>query len=49
MIITRIPVLLGSGIPLFGPLTQDVRLEHVATRTYASGLVQSEYSVPSAA
>lgn len=45
MIITRIPVLLGSGIPLFGPLTHDVRLEHVATRTYASGLVQSEYLI----
>jgi len=43
LIITRIPVLLGSGIPLFGPLTRDVRLEHVATRTYPSGMVQSEY------
>jgi dihydrofolate reductase len=47
VIITRIPVLLGSGIPLFGPLSCDVRLEHVATRSYASGLVQSEYAIPS--
>ena len=31
MIVTRIPVLLGSGIPLFGPLSHDIRLEHVAT------------------
>jgi dihydrofolate reductase len=46
MIITRIPVLLGSGIPLFGPLPQDIRLEHVATRSYPSGLVQSEYVIP---
>ncbi len=45
MIITRIPVLLGSGIPLFGPLSQDVRLEHVATRSFPSGLVQSEYLI----
>jgi dihydrofolate reductase len=45
LIITRIPVLLGSGIPLFGPLPQDVRLRHVATRAYPSGLVQSEYLV----
>ena len=45
LIVTRIPVLLGSGIPLFGPLSQDIRLEHVATRSYPSGLVQSEYSV----
>ena len=43
--ITRIPVLLGSGIPLFGPLSHDIRLQHVATRSYASGLVQSEYVI----
>ncbi len=45
LIITRIPVLLGSGIPLFGAISRDVRLEHVATRTYPSGLVQSEYVI----
>jgi dihydrofolate reductase len=45
VIITRIPVLLGSGIPLFGPISRDVRLEHVGTRTYPSGLVQSEYRI----
>jgi dihydrofolate reductase len=41
--ITRVPVLIGSGIPLFGVLPHDVRLQHVATRHYSSGLVQSEY------
>jgi len=46
LIITRIPVLLGSGIPLFGDLPVDLRLEHVATRSFQSGLVQSEYRVP---
>ncbi len=45
--ITRIPVLLGSGIPLFGPLDRDIRFEHVATRSFASGMVQSEYVVTS--
>jgi dihydrofolate reductase len=45
LIITRIPVLLGSGIPLFGPLERDIVLKHVGTRQYASGLVQSEYVV----
>lgn len=45
MIITRVPVLIGRGIPLFGPLPADIRLRHVATRTYSSGLVQSEYEV----
>jgi dihydrofolate reductase len=43
--ITRVPVLIGSGIPLFGPTPRDIRLTHVATRSYASGLVTSEYSV----
>jgi dihydrofolate reductase len=45
MIITRIPVLLGSGIPLFGFLDHDIRCAHVATRSFASGMVQSEYSI----
>ena len=45
MVITRVPVLLGSGIPLFGTMPQDIRLKHVATRSYTSGLVQSEYLV----
>ncbi|HUL04316.1 MAG TPA: dihydrofolate reductase family protein [Gemmatimonadales bacterium] len=47
LIITRVPVLIGSGIPLFGALTRDVRLQHVSTRHYESGLVQSEYLVVS--
>lgn len=45
LIITRVPVLIGTGIPLFGPLARDIALRHVATRQYASGLVQSEYVV----
>jgi dihydrofolate reductase len=45
LIITRIPVLLGDGIPLFGSLPHDVRLRHIATRAYPSGLVQTEYEV----
>jgi dihydrofolate reductase len=45
LVITRIPVLLGGGIPLFGPASRDVRLEHVATRSYPSGMVQSEYRI----
>ena len=45
LIITRVPVLIGTGIPLFGPTPGDIRLKHIATRQYASGLVQSEYEV----
>ena len=43
--ITRVPVLIGDGVPLFGSVPSDVRLRHVATRHYPSGLVQSEYQV----
>ena len=45
LVITRVPVLIGSGRPLFGALDADVKLRHVATRSYSSGLVQSEYAV----
>jgi len=45
LIVTRVPVLIGNGIPLFGAVAEDIRLKHVATRSYASGLVQSEYEV----
>ena len=45
LIITRVPVLIGAGIPLFGALPRDIVLRHVATRQYPSGLVQSEYLV----
>ena len=45
LILNRIPVLLGAGIPLFGELPRDIRLRHVTTRQYAGGLVQSEYVV----
>jgi dihydrofolate reductase len=43
MTITRVPVLIGEGIPLFGALPHDVALDHVATTAYPSGLVKSEY------
>ena len=45
LVITRVPVLIGDGIPLFGSLPEDIRLRHVATRSFPSGLVQSEYEI----
>jgi dihydrofolate reductase len=45
LIITRVPVLIGEGIPLFGALPHDVRLRHIVTRSFPSGLVQTEYRV----
>jgi len=47
LIITRVPVLIGEGIPLFGKLPHDVKLRHISTQQYASGLVKSEYQVTS--
>ena len=43
--ISRVPVLIGQGIPLFGTLPQDVRLRHIGTQSYAGGLVKTEYEV----
>ncbi len=48
LVITRVPVLIGAGIPLFGPVPRDIGLRHVATRCYNGGLVQSEYEVGTA-
>ena len=45
LIITRVPVLIGQGIPLFGQLPGDIKLRHIATQTYASGLVKTEYEI----
>ena len=45
MIISKVPVLIGSGMPLFGPVPHDILLRHVASRTFKGGLVQDEYEV----
>jgi len=45
--ITRVPVLIGQGIPLFGTLLRHIALRHIATQTYPSGLVKSEYQIVS--
>ena len=45
LIISRLPVLIGEGIPLFGSVPRDIQLSHIATRTYPGGMVQSEYHV----
>jgi dihydrofolate reductase len=43
MVITTVPVLIGSGRPLFGALPQDIDLTLVSSRSFPSGLVQSTY------
>lgn len=43
LILTRIPVLLGGGTPLFGRLDAPLRFTHTGTQSLARGLVQSTY------
>ena len=43
LIIATIPLLIGSGIPLFGSLDTDINFEHLRTSTYPNGLVRSYY------
>ena len=43
--ITTIPVLLGAGLPLFGPLKKDINLKHVSTNAYPFGFVQNRYCI----
>jgi len=45
LIVTRVPILLGQGIPLFGRLDGDVALQHRRTVAYPNGMVQSEYAL----
>ena len=44
-IITKVPILIGTGIPLFSSLPHDVKLYHLETRQFENGLVQSKYEV----
>jgi len=43
MIITKVPILIGTGIPLFGHLDNDIQFMHLRTDTYSNGLVKSHY------
>jgi len=43
--VTRVPVLIGEGIPLFSSLPHDIPLQHLRTKAFKGGLVQSTYSL----
>ncbi len=45
MTITTIPVLIGKGIPLFGKLEKDVKLELIKSKSLKNGFVQNKYQV----
>lgn len=43
--ITKAPILLGEGIPLFGPLLKPINLEKAQCKTYPNDFVQEKYKV----
>lgn len=43
MIITRLPILLGDGIPLFGGLAEPSKFMHLETKVYDDALVMTRY------
>jgi dihydrofolate reductase len=44
LIVTRIPILLGGGIPLFGELSAPLRFTHIDTKIHNDALVMSRYA-----
>jgi len=45
MTITRAPVLLGQGIPLFGKTKKDIKLTQCSAKAYANDFIQEHYKV----
>lgn len=43
LIISKVPVLIGNGIPLFGFLSADLHFIHIRTEAQSNGLVRSYY------
>jgi dihydrofolate reductase len=43
--VTRVPLLLGQGRPLFGAVPADVHLQHLHTVSFPSGLVSTKYQI----
>ena len=43
LIISKAPVLIGNGIPLFDDLNSDLKFKHTHTQVSSNGLVRSYY------
>jgi dihydrofolate reductase len=43
LIISKVPLLIGNGIPLFGLLAADLQFKHIRTEVQSNGLVRSYY------
>ncbi|MBC7441685.1 MAG: dihydrofolate reductase [Ramlibacter sp.] len=45
LVITRIPILLGEGIALFGPLPADIELYTISSGQIGDGLIRESYAI----
>lgn len=45
MTITRAPILLGQGLPLFGKTTKEIKLEQSEAKAFVNDFVQVKYKV----
>lgn len=43
--VSIIPLIIGSGIPLFGPTAADISLHCLSSKAFDSGIVQVKYAV----
>jgi len=43
LIISRVPIIIGTGIPLFGYLDTDIYFDHIKTVIASNGLVRNYY------
>jgi len=43
LIISKVPIIIGTGIPLFGNLDTDIQFDHNKTIAASNGLVRSYY------
>ncbi|HVT01909.1 MAG TPA: dihydrofolate reductase family protein, partial [Thermoanaerobaculia bacterium] len=43
--VTHVPVLIGEGIALFGPIQSDIVLRLISSRQFPGGAVRSEYAI----
>ena len=47
MTLTTIPILIGEGLPLFGSLEKDIKLDLLEARSFPNGFVQKKYKTSS--
>ena len=45
MTLTRMPILLGKGIPLFGHLDEDIRLKLIEAKSWINGFISEKYEI----